>query len=221
MLDRADMPDRIKRLPVDSRGYPVPKFVRWVDGVADFRLADTRWLHTALAARRCFLCGETLGRYMAFVIGPMCAINRVTAEPPTHLDCAQYACRACPFLTYPQRGRNTAGLPADLKHPGGFMATRNPGVALVWVCTTFRVQRATVGNEGLLIHLGEATAKYWYCRGRPATLPEVLESIESGLPFLRDIARKHDGPEGERDLEALITATLKSIREEPQWQCAC
>ena len=59
-----------------------------------------------IAYRRkiCFLCGEPLGRFAAFVIGPMgSSINRVSSEPPAHRDCAEYAVRACPVPGPAQR----------------------------------------------------------------------------------------------------------------------
>jgi len=215
------MPPRIARLPVDSRGYPVPKFASWHDGVPDFRLADTAWVRRAFAENRCWVCGDTLGQYKAFVIGPMCMVNRTTAEPPCHLECAEYSVRACPFLAFPQRKRNMDDLPADRIAPPGLTLERNPGVSLIWVCKTYKLARAHGGNKGVLVTLGEATAKHWYRRGRPATLPEVLDAIETGLPALREIARVHDGPEGVRELEDLIAATFKAIREEPRWQESC
>src|SRR4030095_12652609 len=86
MLDQAKMPSRMAKLPRDARGYPVPRFVSWYDGKPDFRIADTRYLEHCFRARTCWLCGELLGRYLAFVIGPMCAVNRTTAEPPCHRD---------------------------------------------------------------------------------------------------------------------------------------
>jgi len=41
--------------------------------------------------KRCWLCGQPLGKFMCFVVGPMCAINKTSAEPPSHRDCALYA----------------------------------------------------------------------------------------------------------------------------------
>src|SRR5262245_39698608 len=83
-------PPRIKRLPLDARGYPVPWFVAYVDGVPDFRIVDTPKIGVAWNKQRCWICGGQLGRYLAFAIGPMCAVNRVSSEPPSHLECAMY-----------------------------------------------------------------------------------------------------------------------------------
>jgi hypothetical protein len=69
------MPARFARLPVDERGYPVPKFVERIDGKPDFRCVDGRWLTKTVQQKPCWLCGEKLGRHFAFVVGPMCAIQ--------------------------------------------------------------------------------------------------------------------------------------------------
>lgn len=86
------LPVRLRKLPVDARGYPVPWFVDWIEGpegrVPEFRAMDPRKWVRAVKERLCWVCGEALGRWLVFPIGPMCAITRTTAEPPSHLDCA-------------------------------------------------------------------------------------------------------------------------------------
>ena len=64
-----------------------------------------------MGSSKCWLCGQTLGKHMTFPIGPMCAITRTTAEPPSHLACAEYAVKACPFLSQPRMRRNERDLP--------------------------------------------------------------------------------------------------------------
>ena len=58
-------PARIARLPV-HKGYPVPWFVAWIDGVPDFRVADGRKLWEAVRHSRCWVCGDKLGSKLAF-----------------------------------------------------------------------------------------------------------------------------------------------------------
>ncbi len=81
MTTTLEVPPRIAKLPKDQRGYHVPWFVAWIDGVADFRVTDNAKLVRAVNERRCWVCGEKMGRHLAFLIGPMCAVNRVSAEP--------------------------------------------------------------------------------------------------------------------------------------------
>jgi hypothetical protein len=93
------LPGRMLGLPVDKRGYPVPWFVDWLDGEPEFRAMDPEKWAKAIKRKLCWVCGQQLGTRFSFVLGPMCGINRTTAEPPCHLDCARWSARNCPFLT--------------------------------------------------------------------------------------------------------------------------
>ena len=192
--DLPPLPDRIKSLPVDDRGYPVPWFVAWIDGKADFRIVGRGKFVDAVKNRRCWICGDPLGRYMAFVAGCMCGINRTSSEPPCHLDCAMFAAIACPFMVRPTAKRREAGL-AELGtvEPGGVMIQRNPGVAMVYVTKSYKVWNP--GN-GALIEMGEPTDVFWFREGRPASRAEVDESIHTGMPLLEKMAREDKDPEG-------------------------
>ena len=76
------LPHRMRKLPISDRGFPVPRFVPWINGQPEFRGFDGEHLSRCVKLKRCWLCGEPLGKFMAFVIGPMCAVNRVSSEPP-------------------------------------------------------------------------------------------------------------------------------------------
>jgi len=105
------LPDRMKSLPV-HRGYPVPWFVEWIDGVPEFRAMDFSKWQRAIRDKLCWVCGTPLEKkFVTFVAGPMCGINRTSAEPPCHLICAQWSARNCPFLSKPQMTRRENDLP--------------------------------------------------------------------------------------------------------------
>lgn len=194
------MPPRIARLPVDpKRGYPVPWFVAWIDGVPDFRVIAPRKREDAVERRVCWLCGEPLGAYKAFVIGPMCAINRTSSEPPCHRDCAIFAAQACPFLVRPHMSRRMSGLPDEAREADGVGLVRNPGVALVWVTRSYGIFRD--GRGGWLIEVGEPTDTLWFAEGRTATRSEVVASIDSGYPLLLEVAEAQ-GPDAVTALAA-------------------
>jgi len=190
-IQRLKLPPRMQKLPVDDRGYPVPKFVQWIDGKPDFRVVNRSFMANAVRIKLCWLCGEPLGRFQAFVIGPMCSINRVSSEPPSHLECARFAVQACPFLTQPNRKRNEDGLPEEAEQPAGIMIPRNPGVSMIWVTESYTPFKA---HGGALFRIGEPTSVEWWAHGREATRQEVIDSIASGLPLLVDVAAK-EGPD--------------------------
>lgn len=195
------MPARVARLPRNAAGYPIPWFVATLDdGTRDFRVADAQRRVNAYQFRKCWVCGGTVGKVGAvttFVIGPMCVINRVTAEPGTHRDCARYSALACPFLATPAMRRRTTGLPDDMEEPAGIALSRNPGVTAVYYTRTFRrlvVPMGGPGRPGWLISLGAPTAVEWYTQGRVATGDEVRSAIDAGLPALRDMCTTEDDP---------------------------
>lgn len=184
------LPIRMRSLPVDARGYPVPWFVARINGEYDFRVADGEKLVRALRGGHCWVCGEPVGKFKTFVIGPMCAVNRTTSEPPCHKDCAIFSATACPFLRLPRAQRRDTLIPDGTEEPAGVFLKRNPGVTALWTTTSFRRKRVGIG---VLFEIGEATEVLWYSQARRATRDEILESIDSGMPLLRDLATQ-DGP---------------------------
>ena len=195
-----EMPARFRKLPISPDGYPVPRFVETVNGKPDFRVIDGHWMKRAVKDRLCWLCGEQLGRYLAFVIGPMCAINRVNSEPPSHLECARFAAKACPFMTQPNRKRNAHELPRNHTEAAGIPLARNPGAMLIWVTRWYTLMPTP---NGTLFKLGNPTSLEWYARGRTATREEIMASINSGIPILRKVAEE-DGPDAVIELQKQI-----------------
>lgn len=214
-----DPPARVEALRVDHRGYPVPWFVAWMDGqmevpvgqgVPDFRVIGSGRIHDAIRRKRCWICGQSLGRNLAYVVGPMCAVNRVNSEPPSHLECALYAAVACPFLSRPHMVRRENDIPEDAEEPAGYGIKRNPGVAVVWV-TRDAVRPFPVDDEGgILFHIGDAHTIFWVAEGRPATREEVMASLQGGLPALMKAAVEQS--EGAvKQLEQQVARTLEII----------
>lgn len=206
-ISHIEVPSRMARRPVDRRGFPVPWFVAKIDGEWDFRAIEAGKITLAVGKRLCWLCGEPLGKYLAFVIGPMCAINRVTSEPPSHLDCAVFAAQACPFLAHPNMRRNEKHVP-DHKPMPGHPLEHNPGATLIWIAKTYSEIRDHIG--GRLFEIGPPIETRWFKEGRAATRAEARAAIDKGLPYLRELASIEDA-EAERDLETMITTALKLL----------
>lgn len=212
------MPSRMKRLKVDRRGYPVPWFVAWLDedaepkkevkpgeGYPEFRVLRSTAIAEALKYELCWICGEQLGRFKAFVIGPMCMVNRINSEPPSHTGCADFAARACPFLARPHMRRRENNMPEG-GVTAGIAIDRNPGAAIVWITDKgFPIKRV---SNGILFSLPEPTEVRAYCEGRAATRAEIQESVLSGVPLLLEYCAS----EREREeVQALVT------RSERHW----
>lgn len=181
------LPARMKTLPLDERGYPVPWFVVWINGKPEFRVADSAKMFRARRFGYCWVCGSNAGAVKTFLIGPMCCVNRVTSEPPCHLECAEFAALACPFLTLPKAQRRDANMPPGASDPAGLMIDRNPGVCCLWTTNRFRL--FDVGN-GFLYRIGDPSHIAFYTEKRLASRAEVLASIDSGMPILRRLAEE-------------------------------
>jgi hypothetical protein len=206
------MPGRIALLPQDRHHRPVPWFVAFVNGVPDFRVIRPGGIQIALRHSLCWICGGPFLRQQdrAFTVGSMCCVNRVSAEPPSHKDCAVYSATSCPFLTKPNMVRRERHKPVEAKNPAGIMITRNPGVALVWVTGYKSWTTRSDGQGGLLFDIGDPKEALWFARGREATRDEVLASIDSGLPILREMAQE-DGQDALAELERMHEAALRHL----------
>lgn len=200
----------INGLPRDKHDRPIPWFVH-VDehGTPDHRIARAEAIREAVTRHLCWLCGIPRGKEAAFVIGPMCALNRVASEPPSHFECARYAADACPFLSTPNMRRRESGLPADRLAPSGYALARNPGVVAVWYSRewdTFPVS----GGSGVLFDIGEPRRVYWRTEGRAATQAEALASIATGLPSVLGDAID-EGVDSVADLQRRYLAALELV----------
>lgn len=206
---KSPLPRRMQKLPVDERGYPVPWFVAYVDGKPEFRAMDAEKFRRALRDKLCWVCGETRGVYAVFVVGPMCGVNRVSSEPPSHLDCARWSAENCPFLSDPhmvRREDETVNNVKLVEAAAGHAICRNPGVALLWVTRSFEILPDGAGK--FLLMMGEPESVEWWREGRAATRAEVEAAVESGLPILEAMAAK-DRP------EALAALAKSRARLEP------
>jgi hypothetical protein len=200
------IPKRLLPLPVE-RGYPVPWFVAQVDGHYDFRCIDYRKMEPAIKKKLCWICGQKLGAYLAFGIGPMCCINRTIAEPPSHKECMRWAMTVCPFLIQRQEERRETHLPEGIKEAAGLGNKRQPGVIVLWITTAYQPFKAP---GGILFKIGEPLEVQWFRQGRLASRAECLESIDSGYPFLLELAQK-DGAEGVQQLEKRKIEAMKLL----------
>lgn len=202
------VPGRIEALPRDKRGFPVPWFVAWVEGKPVFPAADPDKMRQALKYEKCWVCGQRLGGYKAFVIGPMCCVNRLTAEPPSHFECAKFAVLNCPFMAQPLAKR-TMGPDEGLVKPGGIMIDRNPGVSAIWVTKSFAIER---DNGQPLWRIGPAHKVSFWAKGRPATRAELEHSVVTGIPLLRKVAAQQ-GAQAMKALDRQIGAFWEMVDE--------
>jgi hypothetical protein len=206
------LPRRMRTLPIDRRGYPIPWFVFTNDdGTRDFRVADASKRGQAVRDRLCWICGQRLGHWFAFVIGPMCAVNRNTSEPPCHFECAFFAVQACPFMTLPEAQYRSANLPSDtseLPHA----IDGNPGAVAIWITGSFKPYRT---GGSWLIDIGPPERVHWYAEGRVATRAEIVASLDRRLPRLMEAAQA-EGSEAIAALERSVGIAAAFLPDGPE-----
>jgi hypothetical protein len=164
------------RLPIDDRGYPIPEFVSNLDGTRDFRVVSLDHLARCIREDVCWICGQTLDELKVFVLGPLPAVQGVSNEPPSHLECAEFAARACPFLLLPKAQYRSMENPKVQKLPGA--ARANPGVCCLYTVKGYAYRKKP---KGIIFDTGHAVRVDWYTQGRRAERSEVLAAIDASL----------------------------------------
>lgn len=104
------IPDFLKHLAVDARGYVIPYFVPIIDGKPDFRMLDEKKQILCIKNKLCLICGKRLLKgTMFFISGPVGVKNRVSTDPPAHRECAEYSLAVCPHLLLQKAQCNERG----------------------------------------------------------------------------------------------------------------
>ena len=170
------LPGRMRKLPVDDRGYPIPEFVSRLDGKRDFRVVSLDHLAKCIREDVCWVCGQPLDELKVFVIGPIPAIRGISNEPPSHVECAQFAARACPFLLLPKAQHRVVDNPKVRKMPGATKS--NPGICCLY---TVRGYACHEKPKGVIFQTGRAVRIDWYTQGRRAERAEVIAALEASM----------------------------------------
>jgi hypothetical protein len=90
------IPSRVRMLPVDSAGKPIPYFVQRDEfGKPVASTVDGARLIQCLRYHRCYFCGDLMGRTVAYHARVSTGVSRIVPEPAMHVDCAEWA--ACAF----------------------------------------------------------------------------------------------------------------------------
>lgn len=186
--DMKDAPRSMTSRPVDHRGFYVPWFVTKKDEQDhwDFQGIDSRRFYEAMDKHLCWVSGQPLGKYVSFVVGPMCCINLVAGDPPTRREEAEWSARVCPFLSRPLALRGP--IPED-HVTGGNMVPDNPGTVAVWTCL-----KNTVGfnRKTNLFHLPEPTSVEFWHKSERASKEQVKEAMKIGARKIKAMAEEQD-----------------------------
>lgn len=97
-----NIPEFLKHLPNDGRGYPVP-FNVLIDqsGRAHFKVNKTEVTIFCMQNKLCTICGKPLRRDQWLIGGQLSAFHPRGAfnDPPTHKACGEFALMHCPYMS--------------------------------------------------------------------------------------------------------------------------
>lgn len=103
------IPDCMKHLDIDRRGYPIPYGVHCdEDGTPNFVVNDEQRRQHAFANDLCHITGKKLHRGRWLVGGPLSAFHEQGSfiDGPAHGEAVHYALSVCPYLASPRYGKS-------------------------------------------------------------------------------------------------------------------
>jgi len=107
---KIEIPNFLKHLKVDKRGYPIPFFVPWKNGQPDFMYQDAEKQKLTTEKHLCHICGKKLHKdYHYFISGIHGLTNQVASDAAMHRECAEYSLQVCPHMLYQKAERQTSG----------------------------------------------------------------------------------------------------------------
>lgn len=191
-----ELPKRMRKLPKDKRGYPVPVIVlRDKNKQPHFTINDHHKSSKAAIKQLCSICGDPLKKDIWFIGGPICFTHYAGAflDPPVHHDCGEYALKVCPYLGAPNYAKlldaktlKPEAVPdmlALVKHET--IADTRPELFMFGRCERFRINRSGLGQFTMSVIGQWADIEAWR-HGRRLEHHEVDELIALD-------SRRHEG----------------------------
>ena len=124
-----EVPDRMKHLERDHRGYPIPYIVfRDDEGKPHFTINDHAKVNRCKHDEICAICGQELLRGRWFLGGPMSAFhpNGAYIDPPLHHECMRFAVQTCPYLINVKYTKRIDGNTLDMNKAKGVTSIIDP-----------------------------------------------------------------------------------------------
>lgn len=129
-----EIPERMKHLDRDRRGYPVPVIVkRDVKGLPIFAVNDAFRQVRCIEKKLCPICGSRLAKELWFTGGPDSAFHRHGSyiDSAMHYECMEFALQVCPYLAAPNYRGNAVAAMSQLEKRLGEMLTEHSEVNAV------------------------------------------------------------------------------------------
>ncbi|WP_124296438.1 hypothetical protein [Acetobacter pasteurianus] len=93
------IPERMRHLPIMENGMPLPTFASEAKTILPLNQHTASARLSAMANRRCYICGDKLPDLVSFIGGPDEAMSKLYLSPPVHPECADFILQACPEIS--------------------------------------------------------------------------------------------------------------------------
>lgn len=183
-MSEIKIPARMRKNPV-YKGYVV-SYTTFIDrdGVPDFKINDEVKRTKCVLHGRCAMCGEKLGKRIAFIGGPASIEEgKLFIDAGMHPDCAKYAWDVCPYIVM---GTGHATFLKDHSKDGtvtnlNVIATsqappQRMGMMITTAYAVVAVQNPETGRTQLAVKAGPALEVIW--RTFPQNAGKVEEKAE-------------------------------------------
>jgi hypothetical protein len=112
MIKFDKLPKRMAHLKLDPRGYPIPFFVKILNGEPEFRLSDPKKKEICRKQKKCWICGKPLlAKSFWYITGPIGLSNQVASDEAMHEECARFSLKICPHMFYEKAERTSDQIP--------------------------------------------------------------------------------------------------------------
>jgi hypothetical protein len=134
-------------------GFPVPFIQLWAGSKPDFRAVNLEHCARCLRDKLCAICGRRLGEFCYFIGGPLSKKNRLLVDPAMHKHCAEFASKACPFVSGHRQEYSTRPVNKNVARIEETASAVRPEVMYILKTRTEKFNPARV-NGRLMIHAG-------------------------------------------------------------------
>ena len=158
------IPKRMRKLPRDKRGYPIPVAVyRDNLGHPHFQISDQNELKRLLKFDLCAMCGAKLKASRWFVGGPKSAfyVQGAYFDPPMHDECAHYALQVCPYLAAPTYSKRIEDKTVKDKHLNVITVDERVEIDRPLCFVAVETAGQTINAGVIIAHTPYSKIEYW------------------------------------------------------------
>lgn len=170
------LPEQMKGMAIDPRGYPIPYSLKDGQGGYNFRVSHVERMIHCVENKLCGVCGKKLHKdYSFFLGGNLTLQNCYNVDPSMHRVCAEFSLDTCPHIKFESAERRTHGLDESLLMDKNLQDPNKPKEWFLIKSDKFRLAKRD--NDTLIEFRYVAHEKYVYKDGLLVKADDNLISV--------------------------------------------